>query len=579
MSLLSMLLPRKPADWRAKLPGSEQLILWFLVLVIALISIAPLLRLLWAALAPEGSLDLTRLLRLIISRRVSEAAFNTLWIALAATLIAVLLGLLAAWLVALTDMPGKQSWVFAFILPLMIPPQVTALACIQAISPSSPLFDLLRVSGLAPAAGEQPLYSAGGIVLLLGMHGAPLVFLSVRAGLRRVPAELVEAARITGASPAYLLFSVILPLARPAIFAGAALAFVASVGNFGIQAMLGIPGHVPTLITLVYQRLNSLGPDALPDMAVLSLLIAVMTLTGLMVSQKLGGSRDVRVVGTPRHHQQPLGRGRIAVSIAAWLWMAITLLLPLSALLGTSLTRGFGQPLSWATLTLDNYATALWGFPAIRNAFFTSLWLTLLTAILLTLAALFMAFWISWQRTRLVRLLQLSSEIAWSLPGIVTGIAAILFFLKPLPLLNISLYGTVWIILAAYLSNFLALVLRPTLAGFAQIDRALDEAAQLAGAHFLRRMWDILLPLAAPSAMAGAILVFLTALNEIQVSVLLVTADTETLGPLIIALDEGGSATLAAATGCLMIAVVLLFMGLATLLSSRLPAGVLPWRT
>lgn len=167
-----MLLPRKPADWRAKLPGSEQLILWFLVLVIALISIAPLLRLLWAALAPEGSLDLTRLLRLIASRRVSEAAFNTLWIALAATLIAVLLGLLAAWLVALTDMPGKQSWVFAFILPLMIPPQVTALAWIQAISPSSPLFDLLRVSGLAPAAGEQPLYSAGGIVLLLGMHGA-----------------------------------------------------------------------------------------------------------------------------------------------------------------------------------------------------------------------------------------------------------------------------------------------------------------------------------------------------------------------------------------------------------------------
>lgn len=569
---------RRLSAWRG-----ERAVLWLLALMIGVLSIAPLGRLVWAAIAPDGVLDLNRLGHLVSTQKVWQATLNTLKIAVAATALSMLAGTLAALLVALTPLRGKSLWVFTFILPLMIPPQVIALAWVQALSPSSPILSGMRALGSLfgvsfSSPDSQPLYCATGIILLLGMHNAPLVFLTVRAGLRRLPAELVEAARITGASPLRVLLTVILPLARPAIFAGAALAFVAAAGNFGIQAMLGIPGRVPTLITLVYQRLNSSGPSALPDMAVLSLLIAVITFGGLAVSRALGGSKDVRVTGSPKSLQQSPGAWRWPLEATAWLWIAVTLLLPLSALVTTSLTTGFGQTLNWQTLTFTNYLNALWQYPAIHQAFFTSLGLTLMAAILLTFASLFLAYFLSWQRSRLVSLLQMSTELAYALPGIVTGIAAILFFLKPLPLINVSIYGTVWIILAAYLSNFLALVLRPTLAGFAQIERSLDEAAQIAGAGFMRRMWTILMPLAAPSAMAGAILVFLTALNEIQVSILLVTSSTQTLGPMVIFLDEGGSSTLAAAVGCLMILVVLLFMLLASLFARRLPEGVLPWR-
>lgn len=560
--------------WRA-----EPLVLALLVLVIGLLSVAPFARLIVTALAPDGVVDGNRLLRLLTSRQVLSATLNTLTIGISATLLSLLLGTLAAWLVALTDLRAKAAWVFAFILPLMIPPQVTALAWIQALAPGSALAALVNaLGGSWLTAGEQPLYSATGMVLLLGLHNAPLVFLTVRAGLRRLPAELVEAARISGASPRQILLTVILPLARPAIFAGAALAFVAAVGNFGIQAMLGIPARVPTLITLVYQQLNTLGPDALPNTAVYSMLIAFITLAGMLISSWLGGRRDVRVSGSPRPWHQPLRHTRLPIEIAAWLWMMTTLLLPLSALLTTALTRGFGQALNRQTLTLENFQQALWGYPAIRQAFFTSLWLTGLTAVLLSIMALFLAFFLSWRRTRLVRGLGVASELTYALPGIVTGVAVILFFLRPLPLLGFSLYGTVWIILAAYLANFLALVLRPTLAGFAQIEPSLDEAARLCGAGLMRRMIDILLPLAAPSVLAGTLLVFLTALNEIQVSVLLVTAQTQTLGPTIIFLDEGGSAPLAAAVGCLMILVVLGLMLLASRLTRRLPQGVLPWQ-
>lgn len=557
-------------------PDSEKTVLWILTLLIGILSVAPLARLVWAAVAPEGVPDLSRVSTLLGTRKVLTATMNTVSIAVASTLLAMLLGTFAALLIGLTPLRGKQAWVFTFILPLMIPPQVTALAWVQALSPSSPILHVLGLS--LPAGSPSPLYSMGGIIALLGLHNAPLVFLMVRAGLRRLPAELVEAARSSGARPWRVLFTIILPLVRPAIFAGAALSFVTAAGNFGIQAMLGIPGRIPTLITLVYQQLNSVGVSALADMAVLSLLIGAITLGGLILSRWLGGRHDVRVTGTPRALHQSLGRWRLPVEIAIWLWMLLTLVLPLSALLTTSLTQGFGQILTWESLTLSNYANALYGYPAIRHAFFTSLGLTVMTVVILTVAALFLAYFLSWQRTYVVRVLQLSTELAYALPGIVTGIAAILFFLKPLPWVHVSLYGTVWIILAAYLSNFMALVLRPTMAGFAQIERSLDEAAQIFGAGFLRRMRDILMPLAAPSAMAGAILVFLTALNEIQVSILLVTSGTQTLGPMIVFLDEGGSSTLAAATGCLMIGVVLFFMLLASVFARRLPEGILPWR-
>jgi len=578
MSVLPSLTRRLPRTPWSRWPGSERWVLWLLALVIGLLSVAPLVRLVWAAVAPQGVPDMQRLSGLLATPRVLRATGNTLMIALASTALALLLGTLAAWLVAISSMRAKSAWVFAFILPLMIPPQVTALAWVQALSPSSVLVQWLAALGLpVDRGGSPPLYSLGGIILLLGLHNAPLVFLAVRAGLQRLPAELVEAARITGASPLRVLLTVVLPLARPAIFAGAALSFVAAAGNFGIQAMLGIPGRVPTLITLVYQQLNTTGPGALPDMAVQSLLLAAITLGGMLVSSLLGGRRDVRVNGSTQPFTQSLGRWRLPVECASWLLMVLILLLPLSALLTTSLTQGFGQTLNMQSLTLVNYRNALFDYPAVRHAFLTSLGLTLLAVCILTVMALFMACFLSWRRSRLVRVLHLSSELAFALPGVVTGIAALLFFLKPLPLVNVSLYGTVWIILAAYLSNFLALVLRPTLAGFARIERSLDEAAQLAGAGFLRRMRDIVLPLVAPSAIAGAILVFLTALNEIQVSILLVTSNTQTLGPTIVFLDEGGSSTLAAAVGCLMILLVVALMLVASWLARR-HRGVLPWQ-
>ena len=227
--------------------------------------------------------------------------------------------------------------------------------------------------------------------------------------------------------------------------------------------MLGIPARVSTLITMIYRRLNSYGPSALSDMALLALLLAVLTVMGMGLTAWLGRQGDQRVDAAQRPPRMALGRWRWAVSGAAWLYLVACLLLPLSALFGTALVRGYGQPLNAETITFENFANALFHHEGIRAAFLTSLWITLVTVTVLIPVAVALGYVLSWRKGRLAKLLRLASELAYALPGIIIGVAMILFFLRPLPGIGTSLYGTVWVILAAYLSNYLALALRPIL--------------------------------------------------------------------------------------------------------------------
>ncbi|WP_155122092.1 ABC transporter permease [Martelella mediterranea] len=578
MSLSTTAAGGRPSWTLSTLSGllkNERALMAILALFVGVLSILPLGRLVYAAFVTSAGFELSRIADVLGGRRVFEATVNTIWISLSATALATLAGTIAALLVGASDMRGRTAWVFGFVLPLMIPPQVIALAWIQAFSPASPIMSLLGIT-LQPGM-RHPLYSASGIVLLLGLYNAPLVFLAVRANLRRVPADLVEAARAVGATPLSATIGVILPLIRGGIFAGAALAFVSSIGNFGIQAMLGIPARVPTLITLIYRQLNAYGPSALNDMALLALLLAVLTILGMGLAGLLGRMGDQRVDGASRPFKFPLSRFHLPVTALAWGYLLFALALPLSALAASALVRGYGQPLTLETLTFENFSNAIFHHEGIREAFFTSLWLTGLAVAILIPTSVALGYFLSWRKGVTPRLLYLSSQLAYALPGIIIGVAMILFFLKPLPVLGTSLYGTIWVILAAYLSNFLALALQPILGGFAQIERSLDEAAQVVGAGIFRRLRDIILPVLAPAAAASAILVFMTAINEIQTSVLLVSSRAQTIGPMIIFLEEAGSSTLAAAVGCLMVIVILALMLVSLTFARRLPQGVLPW--
>lgn len=557
-------------------PGERAIRLALAALVLALAA-WPMARLLGEALAPGGQAGLGVLAATWAAPATRLALWHTLATAGAGTLLSLLLGAALALLVGLTDIRAKPAAVLCFMLLLMIAPQVLALAWSQLFGPGSPLLGALH---LAPRPGtHNPLYSPGGVALLFGLHHAPLVFLTVRAGLRQIPRDLLEAAQASGARPWRVLATVVLPLLGPALAAGTGLAFVSAIGNFGIPALLGIPAGYTVLVTLIYQRLSGFGPAVLPQVAALGLGLGLLAGLALAAQALLRRLMHARIQGAgPPATGWALGRWRGAVEALLWAALGLVLLLPLASLVAQSLVPAIGVRLSAASVTLGNYAYVLGENDGVRRAFRNSFLLAAAASAILLAVSVPLAVLATWRRSRAIAVLSAIAELPYALPGVVLAMAMILVFLRPLPVLGLALYNTPWIILVAYLARFLTLAWRPVTAGLAQLDRSLDEAAQGAGAAFLTRLRTVLYPLLAPAAGAGAILVFLTAFNELTVSALLWSTGSETVGVAVFSLDQGGEAAGAAAVAVLSVLATLALIGLASLFARRLPEGVLPWR-
>ncbi len=318
----------------------------------------PVLRLLWAALAPGGSFAPgTRWRRWRAGRRCAllftasrrrDCLRSAHWS----------LGGKVAVLLAASDVRGKAAIAFAFVFSMMIAPQVAALAFLSLAAPQSAILGWL---GLAPEPGTpNPLLGRGGIVLVMALHHAPLVAITLWSGLRSVPQSLVEAAEMEGAGPATILRRILLPVLRPQIVAAALLAFVAGIGNFGIPALLGLPVNYLTLPTLIYRRLSSFGPAGLREAAALSLLVALVAGLGILASVMALRRQGGRVeIDRPLQPFWRLGRARTPVTLLLWLLLALKLGLPLLALLGEALTPALGVALTLQSLTLDKFAEVL----------------------------------------------------------------------------------------------------------------------------------------------------------------------------------------------------------------------------
>lgn len=514
------------------------------------------------------------------NRSVARALWNSLDSAAVSASLSLMLGAGLALIVGLTNLRRKAVFTFLILIPMMIPPHVTAIAWAQALGPSSPL---LGAVGLAPPLGSpHPLYGRGGVVALLAVQHMPLVFLVVLAALRALPREIAEAARVSGAGTARLLAKIILPLLIPSLLAAYALAFVSALGNFGIPALLGIPGRYTTLPVLIWQRLSSFGPSMLADVAVMSALMALIAIALVLVQSRLSARSRAALIGPPQPPLRlELGRARPLAEVAMILLLLVILGLPLVALIGTALVPTYGVALTPQTLTLANFEQVLFRQSVTARAFLNSTIAAGVAALVLAGLGALLAratFGASGPQRGIGQAVSTLAETAYAIPGIVISIAFILTFLRPLPLIGVSLYNTLTLIVLAYLCAFFAVALKPVSAACLQLDPALDEAARVAGAGWGLRMGRIFLPLVAPAAAAGGMLVFLTAYNEITVSALLWSSGTETIGTVIYNYENGGYTVLAAAMSTVTVVATVTLMALLELLGRRLPSGVVPWR-
>lgn len=538
--------------------------------------ILPAARLIGAALAPGGTFSPDNALSVITSRSAIRASVATLETALLSSLLALLIGGAMALVLGLTDARGRRPASFLFVLSMMISPQVVALAFLSLAGPASPLLNAL---GLAPVAGTpNPMLGRGGIILVLGLHHAPLVYVILSAGLRRIPGAVIEAARIDGSSPRRIVGTIVLPLLRPHLIGAALLAFVAGIGNFGIPALLGAPANYLTLPVLIYRRLSSFGPGIIGDVAALGLLVAAVA--GLCVALSHWLTREDAVQLEEDRPFEPFWRlaaGRWAAEAFIWAVLAAALALPMLSLLTASLVPSYGMALTPATATLDNFVEVLMRQDVTVRAFRNSFFYAGGSALALALLSIPLAYALVRRAGPARTIVPAVLEIAYVLPGVVLAIACILLFLKPVPLFGVSLYATPWIIVFAYLARFLPVALKPAMAAMEQVELAQEEAAALDGARTFRRIVDIIAPSLLPAAAAGGLMAFLLAFNELTVSALLWSAGTETIGVVLYNLEEAGLAAQASAIAVTSVVVITLAMLALDRLGARLPAGTLPW--
>ncbi|TWG92428.1 iron(III) transport system permease protein [Mesorhizobium sp. J18] len=573
-SIASVLDPgrRRTESWSDSEGGFISALVVAAVLVFCLVPIIQLV----AAASHVFASGAAEAVALLTEPAVMRATLNTLAIAAGSTLLAVPVGSLVALALATMELKTRRSLAFVFVLSLMVAPQVTALAFKTLAGPSSPILNFL---GLAPPPGTaNPMLGFGGIALVMGLHHAPLVAIVIASGLVRVPKMLVEAAMLDGARPLAIVRDVILPVIRLNIFSAILLSFVAGVGNFGIPALLGLPVGVLTLPTMVYRRLASFGGGAINDAALVSLLIALIAGTAVVASAWLMSRRNVRT--DAERQMEPFIRRRAVTGpteAALWLFFAATILLPLASLVARSLVPAYGVMLSFETLTLSQYTEVLWRQALIQRAFANSLAYAGGAAVILAILSFLLAYVIdrrlAWARMAILPVV----EMPYALPGVVVAIACILLFVNPLPLGGLTIYGTAWIIVFAYLASFLAIALKPVIAAVSSLERDVEEAALIDGAGVAARLWTIILPLVLPSVAAGGLMVFLLAFNELTISALLWSAGTETLGVALLNLEDAGLGAEAAALAVVATGIIAALMVVLEMASSCFPENALPW--
>lgn len=230
-------------------------------------------------------------------------------------------------------------------------------------------------------------------------------------------------------------------------------------------------------------------------------------------------------------------------------------ILPVLSLFFTSFVKYFGAPIAWENFSFDNYTRVLRMRNTVRAIFNSLLLAPLAATILIVVASLISYLNIKakiWGASKLDTL----GMIPYAMPGSVIGVAALLAWMRP-PI-GPSLYGTIWILLAAYLMRYMAFGLRSTRATLQQIDDSLEESAMTHGASRLRTIKDITFPLLKPGIISGWILIFMPAFRELTVSILIWSSGSETIGVLTFLMQDAGQPQRAAVLASLVMPIILI---------------------
>ena len=485
----------------------------------------------------------------------------TMGIGIATAVISVLIGTAIALVVHRTDFRYPNTVTALVGLAFYFPSFILAMAWIILGSPGGIInFVWGNLLGLP---GRMDIYTTWGIVLVMVLHQVPFVYLTMRGPITAMDGIYEEAARTSGATPLQVLTRITLPLLTYSVLSSFILTFITSIEQFAIPQLIGSPGRINVLATQLY-LLCRFSPTDYGLAAAIGLTLSAITGAAIWLQRKIVGNARLTTVGGKA--------GRLApVRLGVWKWPAygltfgfgfLALILPALILVYTSVLKFFNANPLLAAYTPRNYVF-IWESAATQASFYNTILASSIAAAIGAALGFLVSYFTLRHRPAGYKTLDFAASLPFGVPGVVIGLGLLwAYAYLPLPL-----YGTLALIIVAYVTRYLPYATETIGGQMVQIDRSLEEAAWVSGASRVETLSKILLPIAMPSVQSAFFLLFMAFFREISAVILLFTASTMVVSVSIFAFFDQANWGLASALSVVATVIIFLVMSLILWLS------------
>ena len=517
--------------------------------VLTVLVLLPLAFVLTAGLGGIDDEPLRPVRQLLSDRVIIRVIGNTLLVATGVAIASTATGVVVALVVERTNARFAGLMHGLMLMPILVSPLVGTVAWITLGRPQTGFINLVWQALTGSNQHLLNIYSAGGMMFVISLHVAPYVYLNLRGALRNVDGGLEEAAMMLGSGLAHVWRRVTLPLIMPAILSSAILVFVLAMETFSVAALLGGPARVVTLAFNIYLAVE-LPPGDWNYAALQGMLLIAMT--GLLMvgySLSVGSGRKYATLSGKGFKAPSRASGLLASALIwiSWCYLAIAVLLPTAALILQSLLAFTTSRIGDMAFSLDNWSRLI-ASTAFYHALVTTLLVGLVSATMATVIALFVAQISIFERAPVFDWL---ATLPLAFPGIVFGIALVFIYA------GTPIYGTVWVLVLGFTTQFLPSATRALTGPMMQLDRGVDEAGKTLGAYMASRILKVSAPLVRVPLMTAWISCFTRSVRELNVAVFLATPATTVVSMLIWSYMSNGQSGLAAALSVLQMAILI----------------------
>jgi iron(III) transport system permease protein len=510
---------------------------------------------------PAGAFTLGNFYQLFSEPTFQEPLITTFILATSTSLICCLVAAPMGWLVARTNMPLRRTTRLMVTASFVTPPFLGAIAWELLAAPNSGLINQAyrALTGASADFHLFNIYSFSGLIFVIACYTFPYVFVLVANALDRMPGELEDASSILGGSAWDTARRVTVPLALPAVLAGALVAFLQAMTLFGSPAILALPAGFHTMTTKIWSLFQY--PPKPELAAAASLPLLVLTVMLLRAEHMILGRRGYSVIGGKNSDPR-------IIQLGFWRWPAVALcftvllcpvFLPYGALFNATFSSIASKVISFDNFTFRNIYFVFFELSATKLAFYNTFVLGIATATLGTILALVISYLTTRQAVTGHRALGFLATAPVAIPGIVLGVGLFLSYTRP----PFVLYGTLWILLLAFLTLSLPAAYQQMQSAFRSIHPELEDASRILGATRLRALREITAPLLRTSVIATWCFVFVGTIRELSAAIMLFTSETKVLSVLIFDLNESGDLAAISVLGIIMLIITFGIVALA----------------